>query len=305
MKGEAPARSAPGPLGPERGGLVGSLGDVSLVEILQLLNFGRRSGAIDVEPQSEQGLPLPRGLVVVDAGQVRFAKAGGAVGEDALFALLSAGRGRFSVRFERNVVDVPNVTAETQFLLLEFLRRADEAAAKDAELGGSAQTGTISASTSSWLVASPLPQTAPAAAPVATLPPAAPQTTPTKRRRKAEMPPRPEHDAPPPSPSGRFARFFDEATNSQLTPPPSKAAPSTPPPSSSSNSSSSKAPPLPKAKAAPKAPPPPPMDDDDADPLAPAATERFSSLAITMGTLSNTNGFERDTDIVDRALISA
>lgn len=286
--------------GPERGGLVGSLGDVSLVEILQLLNFGRRSGAIDVEPQSEQGLPLPRGLVVVDAGQVRFAKAGGAVGEDALFALLSAGRGRFSVRFERNVVDVPNVTAETQFLLLEFLRRADEAAARDAELGVPAQTSTLSSSTSSWLVASPLPQTAPAAAPVATLPPAAPQTTPTKRRRKAELPPRPEHDAPPPSPSGRFARFFDEATNSQLTPPPSKAATST--------SSSSKAPPLPKAqsKAAPKAPPPPPIDDDDdVDALAPAATERFSSLAITMGTLSNTNGFERDTDIVDRALISA
>lgn len=286
----------------DRVGLRGRLDDMSLVDVVQLLSSSQRSGVIEIRAISHLGTALPLGTLALRRGQVCFADFDGDRGEEAFFALLGVVRGSFAVQFEATLPS-PNIERETTFLLLEHLRRVDE---------------------SSRIPVASLPRlesvpdgnvvVRPAMAPTVAIPPAlvvipysdklpgqadkqaekqqaeklaeksaakAMQPPPKKKKR---LPSHPERDPIEPR-TGRFSRFFDEVS--------SVAA------QDIAAANAIVATPV-ETMATKRQPPPPPVDDAE----LPATDQvRFTSLAVTM---TNTGGpFERDTDIVDRALISA
>lgn len=246
--------------GDPRAGISGRLEQMSLVDVVQLLANGQRGALIEVHSESPLGTALPVGLIGLTRGQIAFARHGNDVGEDALFSILSSSRGSFSVSFEK-AVPAANIQRETTFLLLEHLRRLDEAARVPGETQRHAPS-------SSNLRLDSVPEgnvvVRPAMSPTVVIPTTMIVEPRAKKKRPSLPPPLEEKHA---AKTGRFSRFFDEVSQSEH---PQHGAP------------------------------PPVVDDAD---LAVTDAVRFASLAITM---TNTNGpFERDTDIVDRALISA
>ncbi|HXX32282.1 MAG TPA: DUF4388 domain-containing protein [Myxococcaceae bacterium] len=106
---------------PEAQELEGSLGQLPLPDLLQMLKLNRRSGRLEVTRGSEQG------SVVVAEGRAVDASVGTVQGEKALFRLLTWTEGSFAfvpgvppsvIRIERSMDDA----------ILEGLRQADELA---------------------------------------------------------------------------------------------------------------------------------------------------------------------------------
>jgi CheY-like chemotaxis protein len=101
-----------------RAGLTGDCDSVSVADLLTLLEFGRRSGSVDVSVGPSSG------RLVIDAGRVVHAELGTLSGEEAFFALLRASGGLF--RFEQGSFDVPHtLNARVSELLLESAVRED------------------------------------------------------------------------------------------------------------------------------------------------------------------------------------
>jgi hypothetical protein len=100
-------------------GVTGTLGLFSLVDLFQLLGASARSGRLAVQH------PLGSARVYFERGQVRHAEFGGLEGEAAVDALFADERGTFSF-----VAGLPaprtTVTASTEGLVLDALRRLDE-----------------------------------------------------------------------------------------------------------------------------------------------------------------------------------
>jgi len=97
----------------------GNLAQIPLVDLLQILAVNRKTGRLAVEREGE------RAEIALDEGRVVDARMGGAVGEKALFRLLTRHEGQFAFvpgpsgaeeRIERKVDE----------LVLEGLRQADE-----------------------------------------------------------------------------------------------------------------------------------------------------------------------------------
>lgn len=103
-------------------GIVGQLGDLSLPELLQTLTFGGRSAVVQINGAGETG------SVHVRDGRLVAAVHGARVGEDAFMSLVGLSSGRFSVKFED--AGLNNLSAATDYLILEALRRRDEARAR-------------------------------------------------------------------------------------------------------------------------------------------------------------------------------
>jgi hypothetical protein len=239
---------------PAGAGLCGRLEQMSLVDVVQLLATAQRSGVVDVKAETALGTPLPPSTLALARGQLVFARCGAATGEEALFSLLSSTRGSFSVRFDQ-AAPARNIQRETTFLLLEHLRRLDVAA----RVPQGSLLRLESVPDGSVVVR-------PAMSPTVMIPTTVVVEPTKKKKKRPSLPPQPEEKHAPRA--GRFARFFDEVSASEL----------------------------------PRLDEPPPPVIDDAD-LAVTDAVRFASFAVTM---PNTNGpFDRDTDIVDRALISA
>ncbi len=100
-------------------GIKGSLRDMSLADILQVMNMGKRTAAIHLSKGKE------RGTVFVADGNVTHARCGELKGEEAVFRLLSWNNGGFLV--ETGVaVDVRSITMSTSTILLEAFKRIDE-----------------------------------------------------------------------------------------------------------------------------------------------------------------------------------
>jgi hypothetical protein len=111
LKASALARSA--------GNLAGNMKDFALVELLQALDLGRKTGCVTVVCEDLRGEMLLR------EGSVVSCTLGGIKGEDAAYAMLSLGDGTFD--FEARPVEVEDgLTASTASLLMESLRRIDE-----------------------------------------------------------------------------------------------------------------------------------------------------------------------------------
>lgn len=104
--------------GPGRG-MSGSLREMSLPDVVQLLANGRKSGRLEIESGNH------RGEMGFSEGMVFEASFGHAVGEEAVYTMLMLDDGTFSIDSSyvptRNRV---NVSAES--LLLEGMRRIDE-----------------------------------------------------------------------------------------------------------------------------------------------------------------------------------
>ncbi len=103
-------------------GITGTLADLSLIDLLQTLTLGGKTAVVQVTGAAEPG-----GIQVRD-GQIVAGQYGRRAGEEALFSIATLSDGRFEVRFEDS--GATNIHGSSEFLLLEALRRRDEARAE-------------------------------------------------------------------------------------------------------------------------------------------------------------------------------
>jgi hypothetical protein len=100
-------------------GISGSLSDVTLVELLQLMHWGRKTGVVTVFWRGNSG------RIFVQEGQVVHAAFGSDHGEAAAYRLLSREGGSFT--WESGPAACPTtIETATQNLLLEAARLMDE-----------------------------------------------------------------------------------------------------------------------------------------------------------------------------------
>lgn len=113
-------------------GVLGALAQMPLTEILQNMDFGKRSARVDVWPDAAEG------VVHVHEGQIVQAvantSAGTTEGEAAVLELCRRRNGHFRIAYEREEVE-RNVHRPTTFVLLEALRALDEESNRGAEQG--------------------------------------------------------------------------------------------------------------------------------------------------------------------------
>jgi CheY-like chemotaxis protein len=106
---------------PVRGGsdFAGNLSSMVFTDVLQLLQLGRKTGALSLTRAGASG------RIVLENGEVCQASAGELVGEEAFHALASWNNATFS--FDAMAVTGPrNITQPTMTLLMEAMRRLDE-----------------------------------------------------------------------------------------------------------------------------------------------------------------------------------
>ncbi len=101
-------------------GVMGSLEEMTLTELVQILANGRRSGVLRI---SSGGLV---GEVQIDAGEIHHAKWAEHSGEEALFRMLWLTSGNFALDPKRKP-DTRTIYAPTESLLLDAMRKQDEA----------------------------------------------------------------------------------------------------------------------------------------------------------------------------------
>jgi response regulator RpfG family c-di-GMP phosphodiesterase len=102
--------------------VVGSLAEMSVADVVEVLSKGKKTGALHLSPAASAA----RGDVWLDAGRIVHAACPpGSSGQDALFALLRVKAGEFA--FEAGVAaPTRSIDAPTEWLMLEALRRIDE-----------------------------------------------------------------------------------------------------------------------------------------------------------------------------------
>ena len=101
----------------------GNLAQIPLVDLLQILSVNRKTGRLTVEREGE------RAVIALREGRVLDAALGGAVGEKALFRLLTRREGQFAfVPGSPGEAVAERIDRRVEELMLEGLRQADEAA---------------------------------------------------------------------------------------------------------------------------------------------------------------------------------
>ena len=110
-------------------GLEGDLGQVPLVDLLQILTANRRTGRVELAQDGAAG------SIALHDGRVVDATAGAVVGEKALFRLLARRGGSFSFRPGPGG-GADRITRRIEELLLDGMRHADETARLRERLGG-------------------------------------------------------------------------------------------------------------------------------------------------------------------------
>jgi CheY-like chemotaxis protein len=101
-------------------GVMGTLRQMSLPEIVQSLEMGRKTASVDIVPQDGE-----KGSIAFEGGSIRFAECAGLIGNEAFFLLMRHKEGFFRIHYG----DAPksiNIEAPTTFLLLEAMRLMDE-----------------------------------------------------------------------------------------------------------------------------------------------------------------------------------
>ncbi len=99
-------------------GFEGNMADLSLAEVIQLLNLNQRSGTLFVETDEA-------GEIIFHSGQMLFGKYGALTGEEAIYKAVPQKNGRF--RFEPGEKETErNIQGPTMNVLLEACRLADE-----------------------------------------------------------------------------------------------------------------------------------------------------------------------------------
>ncbi len=98
----------------------GSLADMGPVDLLQTIEFGGKSGRLDVR-RGER-----RAALWFDKGRILHAEADTLRGSEAVYHLLRWSEGYFDLRFEPAEPPVRSIEQDVQGLLLEGIRRLDE-----------------------------------------------------------------------------------------------------------------------------------------------------------------------------------
>jgi len=104
----------------ERGSLKGLLREVDLVDIIQLVEMGRKTGMLQIES------PLGDGRIFFEEGLPVFAEVGKWTGVDAFIVLLSLKEGRFRLDQQPVPIKANIALKRSQELLMEGVRLADE-----------------------------------------------------------------------------------------------------------------------------------------------------------------------------------
>ncbi len=104
---------------PQVKGFEGNLADLSLAEVVQLLNLNKRSGTLEV-------IGKQAGKIIFDNGNMTFAEIDDVVAEEAINKMVMYRKGRF--KFEPKVGKYKaNIQGSTMNILLEACRLMDEA----------------------------------------------------------------------------------------------------------------------------------------------------------------------------------
>ena len=101
-------------------GVMGTLRQMALPEIVQSLEMGRKTASVDIVPQEGE-----KGSIAFEQGAVRFAECGQLVGDQAFFALMRHKEGFFRIHYGDEPKSI-NIDSPTTFLLLEAMRLMDE-----------------------------------------------------------------------------------------------------------------------------------------------------------------------------------
>ena len=108
---------------PAARGVAGSLAEMSLSDVVQIVSHGAKTCSLHLDFGTQHG------EVHFRRGAICDAFFGGHRGEEAFYALLAMGdEGSFRIHPETAAEEEPSIEASTQALLLEGLRRLDEAA---------------------------------------------------------------------------------------------------------------------------------------------------------------------------------
>jgi hypothetical protein len=113
-------RAGFGQVDDEPTGIVGTLREISVAEIVQMLALSRRTAVVEI---------VGVGQLAIDGGQLVGATCGSLAGIEALVALCAVRRGTFRIRYGRKAAT--NLSGSTTSLLLEAARQVDEALAGD------------------------------------------------------------------------------------------------------------------------------------------------------------------------------
>lgn len=103
----------------DRSGLGGSLGDMGVVDLLQTIEMGRKTGILNLDNGRAKG------RIFFTSGKVVDAELGQLQGEKAVYRFLVWNDGAFSLEFEEHERS-DNISLSTQGLLMEGMRRVDE-----------------------------------------------------------------------------------------------------------------------------------------------------------------------------------
>lgn len=100
-------------------GVKGNLKDMSMSDILQVLNVGKRTAAVHISKGES------RGSIFVTEGKVVHARCGDVRGEDALFNIMAWEDGSFLVEGGATT-NIKSINHSTEMILLEGYKRMDE-----------------------------------------------------------------------------------------------------------------------------------------------------------------------------------
>lgn len=101
-------------------GVLGTLKEMPVSEVVQSLGQGMKDAIIEVKPKGE-----PLGVIGMERGRVVYAQTDALSGEAAFFKLFCAHRGAFRIRYGRRP-EVHNIDRDPTYLLLEGARLLDE-----------------------------------------------------------------------------------------------------------------------------------------------------------------------------------
>lgn len=100
-------------------GVTGSLSEMSLPDIVQVLHHGRKSGALRLDADGKNG------EIAFQEGQIWDATFGGKRGEEAFYSMLGLTQGAFELDPEARA-STRTIQSSAEMLLLEGMRRMDE-----------------------------------------------------------------------------------------------------------------------------------------------------------------------------------
>lgn len=102
-------------------GVMGSLERMSVIEVVQMLEFGKKTARLEVSPVKGR----EKSQVFIQDGATVHCEHQGEVGDEAFLSLAQVTEGAFRIHYGESTSE-KTVTRPTQFLILETLRKVDE-----------------------------------------------------------------------------------------------------------------------------------------------------------------------------------